>query len=58
VEEQLKPRVFYDVVPQLADGFLEDRRTRLGLHKAPTDAEFEEVRAGALTLLYRIVFLL
>jgi hypothetical protein len=56
--ERLKPRVFYEVVPQLAAGFLEDRKSRLGIRKAPTDAELEEIRAGTLTLLYRILFLL
>jgi hypothetical protein len=58
VEEELKTRVFYDVVPALAQGFLEDRRRRLGERGKPSEEELELVRAGTLTLLYRILFLL
>lgn len=58
VEERLKPLVFHGVVPQLAAGFLEDRKSRLGERGKPSDAELEEVRAGTLTLLYRLLFLL
>src|SRR5439155_26535836 len=42
----------------LAAGFLEDRRTRLKIKRAPTNDELEEIRAATLTLLYRILFLL
>lgn len=58
VEAELKRRVFYEVVPQLAAGFLEDRRTRLKMTATPDDNELEQMRAGTLTLLYRILFLL
>ncbi len=58
VEAELKRRVFYDVVPALAHGFLHDRRTRLRLRAQPDEAELERVRAGTLTLLYRLLFLL
>ncbi|MCC7387306.1 MAG: Eco57I restriction-modification methylase domain-containing protein [Phycisphaerales bacterium] len=58
VEEELKRRVFYDVVPALAHGFLHDRRTRLGRRAQPSDTELEQIRQGTLTLLYRLLFLL
>ena len=58
VEVELKRRVFYEVVPQLAGGFLEDRRARLKDRSSPSEAELEEIRAGTLALLYRILFLL
>ncbi len=58
VEAELKRRVFYEVVPQLAAGFLEDRRTRLKMTATPDENELEQMRAGTLTLLYRILFLL
>lgn len=58
VEIELKRRVFYDVVPMLASGFIHDRRTRLKQTAKPDEAELEEIRAGTLTLLYRILFLL
>jgi hypothetical protein len=58
VEDRLKRRVFEDVVPQLAAGFLEDRRLRLGDRSTPDEAELEDIRQATLTLLYRILFLL
>ncbi len=58
VETELKRRVFYEVVPQLAAGFLEDRRGRLKMTTAPDEIELEQMREGTLTLLYRILFLL
>ncbi len=58
VEQRLKKRVFEHIVPHLAMGFLTDRKKRLGLTEAPTDAELEEIREGSLTLLYRLLFLL
>lgn len=58
VEEELKRRVFYDVVPALAHGFLHDRRARIKETRKPTEAELEQVRQGTLTLLYRLLFLL
>lgn len=58
VEAQLKRRVFYEVVPQLAGGFLEDARQRLGQTSTFTADELEQVREATLTLLYRILFLL
>lgn len=58
VEDELKRRVFYDVVPALSHGFLHDRRTRLGNRATPDESELERIRAGTLTLLYRLLFLL
>ena len=58
VEKRLKKRVFEYIVPHLAMGFLIDRKMRLGLTKAPTEAELEEIREGSLSLLYRLLFLL
>lgn len=58
VEDELKKRVFYDVVPMLAHGFLHDRKKRLKHRAQPSEAEFERIRQGTLTLLYRILFLL
>lgn len=58
VEAELKRRVFYDVVPMLAQGFLHDRRRRLKRTAQPSEAELERIRHGTLTLLYRILFLL
>jgi type I restriction-modification system DNA methylase subunit len=58
VEQELKRRVFYDVVPALAHGFLHDRSTRLGRRAQPTETELEQIRQGTLTLLYRLLFLL
>ena len=58
VEERLKKRVFEHIVPHLAEGFLADRRKRLGLTAIPSEGDLEEVRQGTLTLLYRLLFLL
>lgn len=56
VETKLKRRVFEEVVPQLAAGFLADRQNRLGLKTQPDEVELEDIRQVTLTLLYRIVF--
>lgn len=58
VEAKLKRRVFEEVVPQLAAGFLADRRERLGQKSQPSETELEDIRQATLTLLYRILFLL
>src|SRR5690606_6299534 len=55
VEAELKRRVFYDVVPMLAHGFLHDRRSRLKKTGSPDAAELEHIREGTLTLLYRLL---
>ncbi len=58
VEERLKRRVFEHIVPHLAMGFLSDRKARLGVSNKPSEDEREEIREGALTLLYRLLFML
>jgi hypothetical protein len=56
--ERLKNRVFLDIFPHLAQGFLADRKTRLGIKKKPTDEELADAFQATLTLLYRLLFLL
>ena len=56
--ERLKERVFLSIFPHLAQGFLEDRRRRLGVKGEPTEAELADVFEATLTLLYRLLFLL
>lgn len=58
VEQELKRRVFYDVVPMLASGFIHDRRARLKKLTTPTEEELEAIRSATLTLLYRLLFML
>jgi hypothetical protein len=56
--ERLKGRIFEQIFPHLARGFLEDRRQRLGVKQAPSDDDLRDVFQGTLTLLYRLLFLL
>jgi len=56
--ERLKDRVFLQVFPHLAHGFLSDRLHRPGQGKTPSEDELGEVYEGTLTLLYRLLFLL
>ena len=56
--ERLKERIFVTIFPHLAQGFLEDRKRRMGLARRPTEDELDEVFAATLTLLYRLLFLL
>ena len=56
--ERLKDRIFTTVFPHLARGFLEDRKRRLGINKAPTEEELRDTFEATLTLLYRLLFLL
>jgi hypothetical protein len=56
--DRLKDRIFLTIFPHLAEGFLVDRKQRLGIAKAPTDEELSEVFEATLTLLYRLLFLL
>lgn len=56
--ERLKGRIFEQIFPHLARGFLEDRRQRLGGRQAPSDEDLRDVFRGTLTLLYRLLFLL
>jgi type I restriction-modification system DNA methylase subunit len=55
--DRLKDRIFLTIFPHLAQGFLEDRKHRLG-GKSPTEEELADVFEATLTLLYRLLFLL
>jgi hypothetical protein len=56
--ERLKERVFVTIFPYLAQGFVADRRQRLGIKKQATTDELHDVYEATLTLLYRLLFLL
>lgn len=56
--DRLKERVFVTIFPHLAEGFLADRRSRLGLKGNPSDDELSDIYEATLTLLYRLLFLL
>ncbi len=56
--DRLKERIFITIFPHLAEGFLADRRARLGLKGKPTAEELSDVYEATLTLLYRLLFLL
>ena len=56
--ERLKDRIFLSIFPHLAQGFLTDRKQRLGIGKRPTDDELSDVFEATLTLLYRLLFML
>jgi len=56
--ERLKGRIFEKIFPHLSRGFLEDRKQRLGINEAPTEEDLRDVFEAALTLLYRLLFLL
>jgi hypothetical protein len=56
--DRLKDRIFLTIFPHLAQGFLEDRKHRLGHAKSPTDEELGDIFEATLALLYRLLFLL
>jgi hypothetical protein len=56
--ERLKERIFVSIFPHLAQGFLQDRKHRLGQNKQATEQELAEIFEATLTLLYRLLFLL
>jgi hypothetical protein len=56
--ERLKERVFEDVFPHLASGFITFIRQRDGLHTDIPQETLDTVYQGTLTLLYRLLFLL
>lgn len=56
--DRLKERVFVEIFPHLARGFLEDRKKRLGNGRRPSDDELKDTFEATLTLLYRLLFLL
>jgi hypothetical protein len=56
--ERLKDRIFVTIFPRLAQGFLADRKQRLGQNNDPNDEELADIFEATLTLLYRLLFLL
>jgi hypothetical protein len=56
--ERLKERVFKQVFPHLAEGFIASIRKRDGKDADLSQAALDEVFQGTLTLLYRLLFLL
>ncbi len=56
--DRLKDRIFVTIFPHLAQGFLRDRKKRLGQTRRPTDDELHDTYEATLTLLYRLLFLL
>jgi hypothetical protein len=56
--DRLKERVFEEVFPYLAEGFVADIRRRDGEAADLSEAALDEVFQGTLTLLYRLLFLL
>jgi hypothetical protein len=56
--ERLKDRVFEDVFPYLAEGFIEHIRRRDGVRAELSQETLDVVYQGTLTLLYRLLFLL
>jgi hypothetical protein len=56
--DRLKDRIFLTIFPHLAQGFLVDRKQRLGQNKEQTDEQLTDIFEATLTLLYRLLFLL
>ncbi len=56
--DRLKDRVFLEVFPHLAAGFISDIRTSDAGIEEFTRSEWESVFQGTLTLLYRLLFIL
>ncbi len=56
--ERLKQRIFETIFPHLAQGFLEDRKRRMGIKRQPSDDDLRDAYEATLTLLYRLLFLL
>jgi type I restriction-modification system DNA methylase subunit len=56
--ERLKERIFEDIFPHLAAGFIASIRQRDGAHADISQDALNTVYQGTLTLLYRLLFLL
>lgn len=56
--ERLKDRIFEDIFPHLASGFIAFIRQRDGAHADISQEALNTVYQGTLTLLYRLLFLL
>jgi len=57
VSDKLKELVFAEVMPEIANGFVAYRREQLGI-RTETDASLREIYAAALSLLYKLLFVL
>ena len=57
LSDRLKAKVFEEIFPHLARGFLHYRKSALGI-KTETDESLKEIYTGTLTLLYRLLFIL
>ncbi len=57
LSDRLKAKVFEEIFPHLARGFLHYRKSVLGI-KIETDESLKEIYSGTLTLLYRLLFIL
>lgn len=57
LSDLLKEKVFEEIFPHLARGFLHYRKTGMGI-QAETDETLKEIYNGTLTLLYRLLFIL
>lgn len=55
-EPGLQRRIVHEVAPKFARALLENRRQRLGIRSAPTNAELEQIRQGTFALLFRALF--
>src|SRR2546425_7545033 len=57
LSDRLKDKVFDDIFPHLARGFLRYRKKEMGI-QTETEESLKEIYNGALTLLYRLLFIL
>lgn len=58
LEDRLKDRVFAEIFPRFAEGFITDIRTREGTSAELGAERLNQVFHGTLTFLYRLLFLL
>ena len=58
LEERLRRRILSTVIPQLAQGLLDNRKDRLRVAAKPSDEELAEVFRASLVFLYRLLFVL
>lgn len=56
--ERLKDRVFFEIFPHLAEGFIVNIREQEGSKADLSQERLDTVFQGTLTLLYRLLFLL